>query len=193
MALSSYLRSTAVALITACTLPFAAAAGQPVSGPQETAAIEQFDAAIARYMALRQRLLAELPGPTANSTATKLTQASDALAAAIRRSRPNPSVGALFVAPVAPVIKRRIDDTVRREQLGPMLTDIDDEQAKPLKPAIYLSFPSEKQMATMPPSLLAVLPRLPKALEYRIVGEYLILRDVDAAMILDYIPAAVPR
>ncbi len=48
-------------------------------------------------------------------------------------------------------------------------------------------------MATMPPSLLAALPELPKELEYRIVGNYLVLRDVDAALILDYIPAAVPR
>ena len=46
-------------------------------------------------------------------------------------------------------------------------------------------------MATMPPSLLAVLPTLPKELEYRIIGKYLILRDVDAALILDVIPDAV--
>jgi len=49
------------------------------------------------------------------------------------------------------------------------------------------------QMATMPPSLLKVLPPLPKELEYRILGRYLIVRDVDASLILDYIPAAVPR
>ena len=48
-------------------------------------------------------------------------------------------------------------------------------------------------MATMPPSLLAALPQLPKELEYRIIGKYLVLRDVDAALILDFIPAAVPR
>jgi hypothetical protein len=34
---------------------------------------------------------------------------------------------------------------------------------------------------------------LPAELEYRIVGEHLVLRDVKAAMLLDYIPNAVPR
>ena len=61
------------------------------------------------------------------------------------------------------------------------------------EPKIHLRFPGVAQMATMPPSLLAVLPRLPKELEYRIVGRFLVLRDVDAALILDYIPDLIPR
>ena len=56
-----------------------------------------------------------------------------------------------------------------------------------------MRFPAAAPMATMPPSLLAVLPPLPKELEYRIIGNFLILRDVEAALILDVIPAAVPR
>jgi hypothetical protein len=57
----------------------------------------------------------------------------------------------------------------------------------------YLRFPAANEMATMPPSLLRALPPLPVELEYRLVGEHLVLRDVKAAMILDYIPNAVPR
>jgi hypothetical protein len=34
---------------------------------------------------------------------------------------------------------------------------------------------------------------LPGELEYRIVGDNLVLRDVKAALILDYIAGAVPR
>ena len=48
-------------------------------------------------------------------------------------------------------------------------------------------------LATMPPSLLAALPPLPKSLEYRIIGQYLVLRDVEAALIIDFIPAVIPR
>jgi len=40
---------------------------------------------------------------------------------------------------------------------------------------------------------LSVLPPLPKGLEYRILGRYLVLRDVDASLIIDYIPEAVAR
>jgi hypothetical protein len=48
-------------------------------------------------------------------------------------------------------------------------------------------------MATMPPGLLKVLPALPKELEYRIIGRDLVLRDVDASLIIDYVPNVIPR
>jgi len=159
----------------------------------EVAALAQFDAAIAKYMALRQRLRNELAGPVPNSTAPELTRASDAIAAAIQRARTGARPGNIFSAPVATVVKRWVDDVIRRDDLGPMLADIDDETPTVKSPSIHLRFPAASQLATMPPSLLAVLPALPKELEYRIIGEYLVLRDVDAALILDYIPTAVQR
>jgi hypothetical protein len=193
------LRTRPVSLVLALSLMagsplLSASPFQNADAAVETTALAQFEAAIGRYMMLRQRLLEEkIPGPAANSTAAQLNQASDALAAAIQRARKGATVGALFVGPVGTVLKRRIDDVVRRDNLGPALSNIDDEDAKPVTPAVHLRFPAASQMATMPPSLLAALPPLPKALEYRIVGQYLVLRDVDAALILDYIPAIVPR
>jgi hypothetical protein len=159
----------------------------------DAAAIAQFEAAIADYMALRQRLRDEIAGPVAGSTATQLTQASDSLAAAIQRARSGARPGSIFVVPVAVVVKRRVDDAIRHDNLGPVLANIDDEPVTVRAPAIHLRFPAASQMATMPPSLLAALPQLPKELEYRIVGDSLVLRDVDAALIIDFISAAVPR
>ena len=174
-------------------LGFRVAAQQNGNTATDTAAIVQFDAAIAKYMALRKQLLKEVPGPIPASTATKLTQASDALAAAIQRSRRKARPGDLFVAPATVVIKHRVADAVQKDNLGPVLATIDDEEQGPKVPAIHMRFPAAAPMATMPPTLLAVLPKLPKELEYRIIGQYLILRDVDAALILDVIPAAIPR
>ena len=167
---------------------------QPAGGnTAEGAAINQFDAAIAKYLALRKKLLGEVPGPVPESTAPTLTQASDVLAAAIQRSRPKAQPGDLFVPPVTTVIKRRVVDIVQKDNLGPLLAEIDDEEAGPKAPSIHMRFPAASPMATMPPSLLAALPKLPKELEYRVVGNYLILRDVDAALVLDIIPDAVLR
>jgi hypothetical protein len=73
------------------------------------------------------------------------------------------------------------------------LAKIDDDGPAPGAVKVYLRFPSSTQLATMPPALLAVLPPLPKELEYRIIGTALVLRDFDAALIIDYIPAAIPR
>jgi len=166
---------------------------ETVSVPGDAAAIKQFDAAIAAYLAMRGRLLTEVPGPKPESTAVQLTQASDALAAAIQRSRPKARPGDLFQAPIMAVIKRRVIDAIRRENLGPVLAGVDDEELGPARPSIHMRFPAAAPMATMPPSLLAALPRLPPQLEYRIIGNVLVLRDVEAALIVDYIDAAVPR
>ena len=39
--------------------------------------------------------------------------------------------------------------------------------------------------------ILRNLPKLPEGVEYRIIGRNLILRDVKANMIVDYIPNAI--
>ena len=184
----------AIAICSSGTLELRAVEAQPVAGtPKDAVAIKQFEAAIAAYLALRKRLMEEVPGPTAQSSSAQLTHATDALAAAIQRSRSKARPGDLFVASVVPVIKQRVVDAVRRENLGAVLAGIDDEDTKPTTPSIHMRFPAAAPLATMPPSLLAVLPALPESLEYRIVGDFLVLRDVEAALILDFISAAVPR
>lgn len=161
--------------------------------PAEPAAIKQFDTAIAKYMAMRRQLRTEVAGPVKNSSSSQVTNASDALAGAITRARQDARVGSIFAPPVAAVIKQRIADAVRTEHLASVLADIDDEGKSSVDPKVHLRLPVSAQMATMPASVLKVLPPLPKELEYRILGRYLIIRDVDASLILDYIPAAVPR
>lgn len=159
----------------------------------EAAALAQFSAAIKDYMALRQRLRNEITGPIADSTAVEVNQASDRLAAGIQRARRRARPGNIFRVPITALVKQRVAEVIQRDNLGPVLANIDDEQVTMKTPSVHLRFPAASQMATMPPSLLAALPRLPKELEYRIVGSFLVLRDVDAALVLDYIPAAVPR
>lgn len=144
-------------------------------------------------MAMRQKLRSEVRGPVKDSSSTQLNNASDALAGAIERARQGAEVGDMFTAPVASVIKRRIAEAVRTKQLTSVLAGIDDEGGTGPSPKVHLRLPVTAQMATMPPDLLKVLPQLPKELEYRILGRFLVLRDVDASLIIDYIPAAVAR
>lgn len=167
---------------------------QPVqAGSADAPAIEQFEAAIAGYVAMRRRLINEIPRPVPNSTSIELNNASDALAGAIQRARQNAQVGDVFVAPITAVFKRTVDAAVRTPEMQKVLAAIDDEEPTVRVPKIHLRFPGASQMATMPASLLNVLPNLPKELEYRIIGRFLVLRDVDAALIIDYIPDLIPR
>ena len=184
----------ALAMMMVGLPPQSVSAPQPGSSPPaDAAAIKEFDDAIAQYLALRQALRSEVPGPVKDSTAVQLNSASDALAGAIQRSRAKAQVGAIFSEPVAAAIKRRINELVRTGKLAAVLAGIDDDGAASPAPTVHLRLPSATQLATMPPSLLAVVPPLPRELEYRIVGRHLVLRDVDASLLLDYIPNAVPR
>jgi len=48
-------------------------------------------------------------------------------------------------------------------------------------------------VSTVTASVLASLPPLPRALEYRFLGRHLILIDVAARLIVDYLPDVLPR
>ena len=159
----------------------------------DAAAIRQFEAAIGEYVALRRRLAETIPGLIPNSTAVELNTASDALAAAVQQSRQDAGVGDLFVPPVVAVFKRKLNEAIRTTNLRQALAAIDDDEPTIRAPKIHLRFPGASQMATMPPSLLNLFPTLPKELEYRIVGRNLVLRDVGAGLIIDYIPDLIPR
>ena len=159
----------------------------------DQAAFRTFNNAVARYLALQQRIRTEVSGLTPNSTAKELTDASDRLAAAIRRARPRAEQGEFFDAEATRVIRDRISAELRSPATTVAIESIDDESRPVIRPSIHLRFPDALEMATMPPSILRLLPPLPSELEYRIVGEYLVLRDIGAAMIIDFIPGAVPR
>jgi hypothetical protein len=54
-------------------------------------------------------------------------------------------------------------------------------------------YPDTVPVSTVPPQVLAALPRLPDDVEYRFIGRRLILLDVHSNLIVDYIDDALPR
>ena len=48
-------------------------------------------------------------------------------------------------------------------------------------------------ISTVPPDVLQTLPKLSEDMEYRFVGDNLILLDAHAHIIADYIPDAIPK
>jgi hypothetical protein len=60
-------------------------------------------------------------------------------------------------------------------------------------PMVNQIYPTTFPLATFPSALLRELPELPKPLEYRLVRQYLILRDGEANLIIDVLPNAAPK
>lgn len=175
----------------------------PAGGQRPTSAVAQAPTAteatpwahflglVNDYIKMRDRVRQELPGLVVTEKPAEYIAASDALARAIERAEPNAPQGRFFSAQTAAEIRRRIDDYGRKYDLTEIATPEPDERSTVGNVNVYTRFPMASPMASMPPGLLAALPPLPASLEYRLVGRMLILRDVDAALILDYLPNAV--
>jgi hypothetical protein len=161
----------------------------PPAAPAPDPDLKPFLDAVEEYLALHHKLHEEIPKLQPNSLPKEITQTSDLLARAIQRSRPKAKQGDFFSKIPATAIKQRLSGSVRDPQL---IAGIDDEPPLARAPRVYMRFPEGNQLATMPPTLLRSLPALPPELEYRIVGHFLVLRDTHAAIILDYIPQAIP-
>ena len=57
---------------------------------------------------------------------------------------------------------------------------------------VNMRYPDTVPLSTVPPQVLANLPTLPEDLEYRFVGDRLILLDSHAHIIADYVEKVFP-
>jgi hypothetical protein len=150
-----------------------------------------FAASVDEYIKLRARISQELPPLMVTTKPGEISAASDAIAQAVQRANPRAPQGRFFTQQTAAEIRRRIDQYARSHDLTGVIAPDAEERETVRGFNVYTRFPKDSVMQSMPPGLLAQLPPLPKLLEYRLVGRVLILRDTDAALVLDYLPDAV--
>jgi hypothetical protein len=164
-----------------------------VQQPAETAALTDYNAAIEEYLKIHRGLKGEVPVLTVTTSAREISMAADTLAAAIQRARPRARTGDLLNPAVAQIVKVRLRTALAGVDPATFVITINDEPTLKGPPRIHMRYPAASSMATIPPHLLDVLPPLPNELEYRFLGRALVLRDREAALIIDYISDALPR
>ena len=155
--------------------------------------MQDFQERIKSYMALHDKAKKDAPALKETKDAAKIKAAQDALATGIRQLRPNARKGEILTPEIAALFRRLMYPEMKGPD-GAATKEALKEDA-PARASITLKvnarYPDEQPLPTMPPNLLANLPKLPEELEYRIVGKDLILRDVPANLIADFIPAAI--
>jgi len=186
------------AACTACspTLPPTTVPSQP------NTAYEPFKTALQAYVDQTQPFRKEaaqeaekVPGkaaPTGGAEQSLRTR-QNTLADALRtRLRPNAKQGELFTPPVAAEIQKEIKamfDSPQRDLLIDELAEQMNTPANTPKPTI-----NERLVAPrVPPRLMDVLPPLPKQLEYDFTDRSLVLRDIDADLVVDFVSEAFPQ
>lgn len=169
-----------------------------MAGAKEDAvAPKKFDSVIGEYLKLRKRASEGIPALKPKATPEEIQAHKVALARAIRQARSHAKQGTVFTAEIEEYFREIIRSEMRGRQGVPAKAAAKQgnpaaEAATPVVVKVNTPYPDNAPLSTVPPTLLLRLPRLPKELDFRFVGRNLILRDVDASLIVDYIPNAIP-
>jgi hypothetical protein len=176
------------------TTPTAAAPQEPPRINPTARALADFREEVEEYVELHKKLAATLPGVPKEATPLQLDQRQRALAALIQAARKGAAPGDIFERDSRPVIRKLlvgIFGTPDGKTLRATIADENPGQAVKLQ--VNGRYPDAIPVSSMPPQVLQALPPLPKEVEYRFIGSTLILLDVQAHIIVDFMTGALPR
>jgi hypothetical protein len=145
------------------------------------------------YITLRERLTDSVGDLDPTRSQAEIAARATALGNAIIAARPQAKQGDIFSPELAAFVATLIKEEYKRRPYPVLETREDQQEELPnFEPQVNQIYPTTYPLATFPPALLPLLPPLPEEVEYRIVRDNLILRDIEANLILDFMPRAVP-
>src|SRR5204863_3096371 len=109
----------------------------------------------------------------------------------VARARADAKAGDIFTPEMQTFVKQRFA-AIFKGPRGAQIRKYIHDEPHPVTPEINKRYPDIVPLSTMPVSVLAQLPKLPDELEYRFIQNHLILMDVHAHVILDYVLDAIP-
>ena len=110
-----------------------------------------------------------------------------ALAMRIRFARHDARPGDIFTPPIAMAFRRAMDPELRGLAALKTRESIREDAPDVFVLVVNGDYPAGASRSTMPGNVLTILPPLPTGLEYRIVDTHLILMDVGANIVVDYV------
>jgi hypothetical protein len=178
-------------VLVALVIATVAAQTPPPAVNAHAAAQAEFQKRTLAYLDLRTSLARKLEPLSPTPSASDLQARQQALAAALRTARAGAKHGDMIPEPV----QQQICETVRADlkQRAPAATRATlEEVPKGRIPTINKSYPEQAALPTVPPLLLAKLPRLPDNLQYRFFGRSVVLLDGDTEIVVDYVQGCLP-
>ena len=154
---------------------------------------EDFASRLAEYRKLHDRAASQVSKLRPTPRPEEIARHERDLAYKIRSARPEGAQGNIFTPQIAAQFKGVIAETMKGEdgmKIRQSLSRSEPVNVDGLR--VNQAYPKGVPLQTTPPTLLAKLPPLPKGYEYRLVGSSLVLFDVEAGLVVDFIPAAVP-
>jgi hypothetical protein len=153
----------------------------------------EFTARINAYMDLHEGLENKLPKLPTAATPEEIDRHQRALGRAMAEARRGARAGDVFTRDARALFRRHLAAVFGGPDGKELKASIMDENPGAVNISVNQRYPDEIPLTTMPPQVLEWLPKLPEKLEYRFIGDRLILLDVHAHLIVDIIEDALPR
>ena len=173
-----------------------------IAPPQPNPAFDPFRVVLQAYIdqtqAVRKRAAEaaeKVPGKSGTTTGaeTSVRTRQNDLAEALRTTlRPNARQGELFMPQIAPALRRHIAEAFNSPMRDLLIDELAEQNTQPANSTVP-AINQELTAPRVPPRLSEILPPLPKQLEYDFAGRTLVLRDVDAELVIDFLPDALPE
>jgi len=179
--------------------PASAPATERVVGPLTAAdaqALATMNERLKEYVALHMKLERSLPTEPKGATQEQIVKNQRAFETLLRQARATAKPGDIFTPEARPVIKRLLATIFGGpdgQQVKASIMDENPVDPVALKLTVNGRYPDTVPLATVPPQVLQTLPKLTEDLEYRFVGDWLILLDTHAHVIADFIDNALPK
>jgi hypothetical protein len=171
--------------------PPASTEGQPVNADAKE--LETMLQRIDEYAKLHKELEDKLPKLSKEATPEDIDKNQRALGRLIQQKRRGAKPGDIFTAEAQAVIKRLLARVFAGPDGAALRASIMDENPVGIKLTVNGRYPDTVPLSTVPPQVLQGLPKLPEEMEYRFINRHLILMDVHAHIVVDFIEHALPN
>jgi hypothetical protein len=136
----------------------------------------------------------QVPGKASTGAEASVRARQNALAEALKtKLRPNAKQGDLLGDGAAAIIRKRVDEVFKGPRHDLLMDSLAEQNDTGKAAPTTVTINEHLDAPRVPPQLIDMLPALPKQLEYGFTGRTLVLRDVDADVVVDYLPDTLPE
>jgi len=157
-------------------------------------AIAGFQEEINEYVELHRILEKTLTPVPRDATPEMIDKFQRDLGRLVQQARKNARAGDVFESDARPVLRKLLAGLFNGPDGKKLRMAVAEENpGESVKLVVNGRYPDTIPLSSMPPQVLQTLPQLPAELEYRFIESTLILLDVHAHIIVDYMTGAVPK
>ena len=188
-----WLRAAVVTAVPMSLSPATGAGTTQQNQNPDAQLLVDFHKRIKEYVELRDKLKATLPTLSDNAPPEDVQQHQHALERLIAGARSGAKRGDIFTQPIRAYFRRQLSRVFSGREGASARRSIMDENPRTIRLHVNSRYPDGVVLTNMPPQVLLLLPALPPQLEFRFVGEDLVLLDLESAMVVDYVDEAIDK